>query len=77
MIVFAESSSAMRVESMNKVQDWIDENATKNEKTYIAGMVPQIFESTRTVTASIDLLNAIRIGQVMQCNSTQSRSKIS
>ena len=25
----------------------------------------------------IDLLNAIRTGQVMQCNSTQSRSKVS
>ena len=52
MIVFADSGSAMRVESMNKVQDWIDENATKNEKTYVAGIVPQIFESTRTVAAS-------------------------
>lgn len=47
--VFGERGSAMRDESLKKINNWRAENATKNEKTLFAGLIPKVIKSTRIV----------------------------
>ena len=51
-MVFGSRGSAMRTESIQSIKIWRAENATKDEKTYFAGIVPKIFKEMRGGPAS-------------------------
>ena len=51
-MVFGSRGSAMRTESIQSIKTWRAENATKDEKTYFAGIIPKIFKEMRGGPAS-------------------------
>ena len=51
-MVFGSRGSAMRTESIRSIKTWRAENATKDEKTYFAGIIPKIFKEMRGGSAS-------------------------
>ena len=46
-MVFGNRGSAMRTESIQSIKTWRIGHATKDEKTYFAGIVPKIFKEAR------------------------------
>ena len=46
-MVFGSRGSTMRTESIRSIKTWRAENATKDEKTYFAGVIPKIFKEMR------------------------------
>lgn len=48
-LVFGNRDSKMRDESVKKIHAWRAENATKDKKTYFAGLIPQLLKSARKV----------------------------
>ena len=47
--MFGTRDSAIRDESLKKIKKWRAENATSNEKTYLAGVVPLVLKDARSV----------------------------
>lgn len=49
-MVFGSRGSAMRTESIQSIKTWKAKNATKDEKTYFAGIIPKVFKEVRNVS---------------------------
>ena len=49
-MVFGSRGSAMRTESLQSIKTWRVENATKDEKTFFAGMMTKVFKEVRNVS---------------------------
>ena len=49
-MVFGNRSSVMRNESLQNIKTWRVENATKDEKTFFAGIMPRIIKEVRNVS---------------------------
>ena len=51
-LIFRERGSAAQIESLRRIRSWRAENATKDEGTYFAGLVPQIIKGSRSTSST-------------------------